>query len=163
MALTAKTLSLEGLAPLGRRGMLPMTHGLIHGVFCYETAAFLNGMSQFGDDVLFMYCPGIKETINTGIIVYYPTETGELNEDECVVRAEGVLVTNPIRTIRELIKRNAYAEQVCECLDWWNREYGSLGGILIDLELNGIQGKLQPYLDAMSEYGYEYRLWDTIY
>ena len=157
--MAVKSLSINSLMQ-GRRGLLSMTNGLVEGVFCYETAAFLNGMSQFGDDVLYMYCPAITEPINAGTIVYYPTNTGFLNLDECDVRAEGVYVTNPIRTIRELIAKGAYPEQVCECLNWWNRKYGSLGGVIIDLELNGLKDRLQPYFDAMQLYGYSYKLWE---
>jgi len=161
MEVTREKLSLDGFTPLGRKGLLPMTYGLIQGIFCYETAAFLNGMSQFGDDVLFLYCPDIAEPINAGLFVYYPTLDGKLDFNECIVRAEGVYVTNPLRTIRELIAKEAYVEQVCECLDWWNRVYGSLGSVVIDLELNGLLKKLQSYLDAMVEYGYIYNMWET--
>lgn len=145
---------------LGRKGLLPLTYGLIQGIFCYETAAFLNGMSMFGDSALYMYCPEITEPINIGAIIYYPTEYGFLDYMECTKRAEGVYVTDPLRTIRELIAKDAYYEQVCECLDWWNRENGSLGYIILDLEQYGLQDKLQQYLDFMPTYGFEYKLWE---
>jgi hypothetical protein len=76
----------------------------------------------------------------------------KLNFDETHLHWSGLYVTDPIRTIREMIDYGCQSEFVCQSIDWFRR-YGKEFEMERDLEENGLMNKYQEYLDDMSFWG----------
>ena len=135
------------------KGMMPYTWGMLTGVLCLETAAWLNGMCRFGDDILYVYTDG-TEPYSFGAIKYIPAPGGIVDRTDCWERAPGTLVTNPLRTLREIIDRGAYLEHICESIDWWITENGNLEALKADLHAHNLLEKFNYYLGLMGTFDY---------